>query len=116
MNIENYILPVFVIAFFGFRFYKNFQVKKEIPILIKNGAKIIDVRSEREFNSGNNPVSVNIPLDKLNDKINELDKDQYYILCCASGTRSAVAMARMKAGGFRKLYNAGSWFNTFIKD
>ncbi len=112
--IESYFFPLLVLLFIAFKFYKNIKNKKVIPELIKNGAIIIDVRSEAEFSSGHNPNSLNIPLDRLSSRIEELDKNKSFILCCASGIRSGTALALLKSKGFQNLYNAGAWSNTQI--
>ena len=78
--------------------------------LIKDGATILDVRSNKEFASGHLKTSINIQLDKLSNNIDKLkDKQNPIIVCCASGIRSASAKRILKAKGFEHVYNAGSW-------
>lgn len=79
--------------------------------LIKNGAKIIDVRTKSEYQSGHVKGSVNIPLDSLPSKVNTLRKDDTFVMCCRSGSRSASAVRFLKSSGFTKVYNGGSWYN-----
>jgi rhodanese-related sulfurtransferase len=111
-NIQPYILPIVIILFFGYRFYKFKIIKKKIPSLLKEGALLIDVRSKNEFSGGHNPLSRNIPLDELNKESQKLDKDKTIILCCASGTRSGMAIGILKKNGFKHVLNAGPWPNT----
>ena len=80
-----------------------------MPSLLKQGALIIDVRTNEEFISGNINGSINIPLGLLNEKINELDNTKPIILCCASGSRSSLARRVLKAKGFESVHNAGTW-------
>lgn len=78
--------------------------------LVKNGAIVIDVRSRNEFENGHIPGSLNIPLDQLKKNLQRLpDKQQAVILCCASGVRSSSAKAMLKAHGYSKVFNGGSW-------
>lgn len=77
--------------------------------LVSEGAKIIDVRTPAEFNSGKVKGSKNIPLQQLSAKMENLSKNGTYIVCCASGARSASAKRMMKANGFEDVYNGGSW-------
>lgn len=114
MSNESYIFPAILIAFFGYRFYKSYTFKKKLPELLNAGAIIIDVRSVGEFSGGHNPNSQNIPLDQLNSKSSKLDKEKTYILCCASGTRSGMALGIMKKNGFKSVVNGGPWTNTLI--
>ena len=80
-----------------------------IEQLLKKGATIVDVRTEREFNSGHIRGSINIPLDKLQTNIAKLRKDKTIITCCASGIRSATAKKMLQNSGFTDVHNGGSW-------
>jgi phage shock protein E len=115
MNFEHYqsyIFPLIVLIFFGYRFYRFKVIKTKLPKLLDDGAILIDVRSKGEFASGHNPKSINIPLDDLNKESKKLDKTKTILLCCASGTRSAMAVGVLKKNGFQNVMNAGSWSNT----
>lgn len=100
-----------VILFLVYRFIKIQKIKKELPNMLKQGAIIIDVRSKEEFQLGSHPSSINIPLDQLNARINEFDRNQKIVLCCASGGRSGMAQAILKSMGYKDVSNAGSWMN-----
>jgi rhodanese-related sulfurtransferase len=112
MTLESLVLPLLIILFFSYKIYKTMKLKKALPKLLASGAVIIDVRSQGEFAGGNNPISINIPLDQIASKTNSLDKEKTYILCCASGTRSAAAVGVLKSKGFKHVMNAGSWATT----
>lgn len=77
--------------------------------LLKSGAKIIDVRTKREYASGHIEGSVNIPLNELSEGVKKLHKDSVIITCCASGARSASAKVTLGSAGFKKVYNGGGW-------
>jgi rhodanese-related sulfurtransferase len=113
-SLETYLLPLLLIAFFGYKIYRFYAVKKQLPGMLEAGAIIVDVRSPSEFNSSHNPKSINIPLDQVNSKSNQLDKNKPIILCCASGTRSGIAVGLLKKNGFKNVINAGPWTNTII--
>ena len=72
---------------------------------------MVDVRSAAEFASGHAEGSVNIPLPELDERMKELDPGRWVIVCCASGTRSAIARRKLRSRGFARVYNAGSWRN-----
>lgn len=112
MTIENLILPLLIILFFAYKIIKAKKLKKQLPELLAAGAVIIDVRTPGEFASGHNPLSQNIPLDQLASKAESLDKNKTYILCCASGARSAAALGVLKSKGFKHVMNAGTWRTT----
>ena len=68
---------------------------------------IVDVRTEVEFNSGNIEGSINIPLDEVLDRVEELKAMQPIIMCCLSGGRSGQATAYLKSSGCEDVYNDG---------
>jgi phage shock protein E len=76
--------------------------------MIKAGAKIIDVRSPGEFADEAYPGAINIPLNTLSARLDEIGpKDKPIILYCASGARSAQAARLLKQAGFTNFINAG---------
>ena len=78
--------------------------------LLKQGAVIIDVRSNSEYASGHIKGSLNIPVDQLYNNLGKLkNKNQPIITCCASGMRSASAKNMLKANGYTEVYNGGGW-------
>ena len=77
-----------------------------------NAPIIIDVRTPEEFAEGANPASINIPLNELAEKIASLNAKHSFVVCCASGGRSAMAMSLLKKQGFNEVVNAGPWQNT----
>jgi len=64
----------------------------ELDEFIKNGAILIDVREVDETIAHKLPNSINIPLGELKKRINELDKDKIYIICCTKGQRAYNAL------------------------
>jgi rhodanese-related sulfurtransferase len=88
-----------------------FGKKVNLQEVISGGAVILDVRTKGEFQSGHLPKSINIPIDKLSQNINKLNKNKSIITCCASGARSASARRILKSNGFEQVYNGGSWYS-----
>jgi NADPH-dependent 2,4-dienoyl-CoA reductase/sulfur reductase-like enzyme/rhodanese-related sulfurtransferase len=69
---------------------------------------IIDVRTTEEFAGGAYPGAVNIPLDELQARVDELgDKSRDITLYCASGARSAYAQRMLLQMGFPNVKNGG---------
>ncbi len=83
-----------------------------IEKLIKEkNAKIIDVRTPGEFNGFHAPGSINIPLNEIPHRLDELKgMKSPLILCCASGGRSGQAHHYLSGMGI-ECYNAGSWLD-----
>lgn len=73
-----------------------------------NKPLVIDVRTPQEFLGGAYPGAVNIPLDELPSRVNELgDFDREITLYCASGARSAYALRVLQHLGYKKARNGG---------
>ncbi len=70
---------------------------------------IVDVRTPEEFHMGAVPNSVNIPLDELMYRFEELGNNpqREIIVYCASGARSAYARQMLMQVGFSNVTNGG---------
>lgn len=91
-------------------FFKNFFGIATVNFkeLISKGGQIIDVRTQEEYKSGHIFNSKNIPLQRLQSDLKNLDIKKPVITCCASGMRSASAANILKDKGF-EVYNGGGW-------
>lgn len=70
---------------------------------------IVDVRTYGEFIGGNVAGSVNIPLDEVPYRVEQLrEMEQPLILCCVSGNRSGMATDFLRAQGIACV-NGGAW-------
>jgi rhodanese-related sulfurtransferase len=107
----DYMLLGLVLAYFAWRIISSFLARRKIPALLRDGAQVVDVRTPGEFAAGHAPGSLNIPLQDLERGTNVLDPHRWVIVCCASGTRSAIARRKLRSQGFSRVLNAGSWRN-----
>jgi rhodanese-related sulfurtransferase len=66
---------------------------------------IVDVRTPAEFAQGHVPGAINIPVDQVASRLDELSnaKDKDVVLYCRSGKRAAQAADVLKTNGFNKL-------------
>jgi rhodanese-related sulfurtransferase len=70
---------------------------------------VLDVRSLAEFSGGHVAGSLNIPLQEVPNRLEEIrNLKQPLILCCASGNRSGQAEGFLKTNGIT-CENGGSW-------
>lgn len=80
-------------------------------IIKENLGTIVDVRTRQEFMGGNVSGSVNVPLQEIPNRMEELKSlKQPLVLCCLSGGRSGQAQGYLSQQGF-DCHNGGSWFN-----
>ena len=83
--------------------------RAEARRLVEAGARLIDVRTPEEFESGHLSAAKNLPLRELAARLGELEpKSAPVVLYCESGTRSAVARRILKRGGFTAVYDLGA--------
>jgi rhodanese-related sulfurtransferase len=80
-------------------------------IIQENLGTIVDVRTYGEFMGGNVVDSINIPLNEIPERFEELKNlKSPLILCCASGGRSEQAQNFLSQNGI-ECYNGGPWQN-----
>lgn len=66
---------------------------------------ILDVREEAEFVFGHIKGAKSIPMGELENRLNELKKDQEIFVICRTGKRSDLAAQKLAQNGFTKVYN-----------
>lgn len=104
--------PLMALAlWFGYKWWNARRVRAMLPELKKNGAILVDVRSVAEYAGGSAPGTINIPLQELGSRLNEIPKSVPVVLCCASGTRSGMAKMLLKKNGYQNVLNIGAWRN-----
>jgi len=76
-------------------------------------ALFVDVRTQKEFETGNIPESINIPREELRERIGELPKDRDLVVLCCSGVRSYAACRVLKQTGFELLSNLSGGYISY---
>ena len=80
-------------------------------IIKEKQGTIVDVRTTTEFMGGNVEGSINIPLQEIQQRMDELKNlKEPLILCCASGNRSGQATQFLTQQGI-ECFNGGSWLD-----
>ncbi len=102
------------------------QIKEEEQEEVKTTAEkqssdnntplVVDVRTPGEFHGGAYPGAINIPLDELQSRLDELgSKDREITLYCASGARSAYGQRMLMQLGYNKVQNGGGLMHMMMK-
>ncbi len=81
--------------------YQSTFVEASTPHLL------VDVRTPQEFNSGYIDGAVNIPLQELAQRADEIPTDQPVVLYCRSGSRSSNAARMLSKAGYEQVYDLG---------
>ena len=76
---------------------------------------IIDVRRPGEYTSEHLEGVPNIPLDFINERMDEFPKDKSLVLHCAGGYRSMIAASILKARGFHRVKDVIGGFGALSK-
>jgi len=82
-----------------------------IEKILKDPATLlIDVRSGAEFQSGHLPKAINLPLDQIPFRFEEIDGlgKVPVVLYCRSGMRSSQAAQFLKAKGLSQIFDGGA--------
>src|SRR5690606_29722397 len=79
------------------------QALDQLPSAISNGAVVVDVRSEEEYNENHLQQAVNIPLHLLSIKSRLLSMNTPYIFYCDTGRRSRAAAHLLALQGYQAL-------------
>lgn len=92
-----------------FSIFGRSKTNEKVEALLAKGALIIDVRTPAEYAGGHITESVNIPLDTIPGKLNDLKrKNKAIITCCRSGARSGMAANQLRNAGI-EAENGGPW-------
>lgn len=81
----------------------------EIDELVSSGATLVDVRDPGEQKAGFIKGSINIPLNDLRDRLNELPKDETVYVSCQVGLRGYLASRILTENGFKVKNLDGGW-------
>lgn len=74
--------------------------REEARKLIEDGAQVIDVRTDHEWEVSRITGATHLPLDELAQRAGEIDKERPVVLYCRSGNRSTMAAAALADGGY----------------
>lgn len=94
----------------GFTKFINYD---EINDLDKDKSIILDIRDPLEREMGYIKGSINIPLEQLRSRMDELDKSKKIIAYCSIGERAHIATRILNQNGFDNVYNLSGGFNTY---
>lgn len=76
----------------------NFDEGEEI---VKEGGQWLDVRLPSEFENNHLDGAINVPLYFIRLKINTLDMEKKYVLCCDTGRRSSAGAYILSERGYQ---------------
>lgn len=96
--------------------YEDIDNETAQKLIEDHKVEVIDVRTAEEFAEGRIPVATLLPLNELEARISELDKDKSYLFVCRSGNRSSQAAQILIDNGFENVYNLTTGMNQWPYD
>ena len=79
---------------------KQWHLKDAEKLPTDGSVTLLDTRTEAEFSRGHIEGFVNIPVDELRERLNELEKGKPVYVICQSGLRSYIASRILEGSGF----------------
>jgi rhodanese-related sulfurtransferase len=74
--------------------------RSEARKLIEDGAQLLDVRADHEWEAGRIAGATHLPLAELAERTGEIDRERPVILYCRGGNRSTMAAAALAEAGY----------------
>ncbi len=111
MNYIKFIVLIVLLFFYIWVFIILRMKRANLFLLekIKNGAKILDIRSPKEYNKSHYFKSINIPFNNLFAKKDKLgDFESQIIVYGKSFNKSYEAKKVLKSMGFKNVFVAGT--------
>ncbi|TWT42735.1 FAD-dependent oxidoreductase [Botrimarina hoheduenensis] len=85
----------------------------QIEELVTAGAYVLDVRTPAEFARGAIPAAINIPMEELRARLQELPRERAIIAYCQVGMRGYLATRVLLQSGFDKVRNLSGGYTTY---
>jgi rhodanese-related sulfurtransferase len=74
--------------------------RDEAQKLIEDGAQLVDVRADHEWEVGRIAGAIHLPLAELAGRAGEIDKERPVVVYCRGGNRSSMAAAALAEAGY----------------
>ncbi|MDO4431726.1 MAG: rhodanese-like domain-containing protein [Aerococcaceae bacterium] len=81
--------------------YQNISMQDFQKKATTESLNIIDVRTVEQFEAGHVPSAMSVPLDELEQSIDQLDKEKEYYVMCQLGIKSQKASELLAAKGYK---------------
>lgn len=74
--------------------------RAEARRMLDEGAQLVDVRADHEWEAGRIAGARHLPLPELPQRTEEIDRDRPVVVYCRGGNRSSMATAALNDAGF----------------
>jgi NADPH-dependent 2,4-dienoyl-CoA reductase/sulfur reductase-like enzyme/rhodanese-related sulfurtransferase len=80
---------------------------------IKPADVLIDVRRKDEYDAGKIADAINIPVDEIRNRLEEIPKENTIYIYCEAGQRGYLAQRILRQNGFENVYNLSGGYHTW---
>jgi NADPH-dependent 2,4-dienoyl-CoA reductase/sulfur reductase-like enzyme/rhodanese-related sulfurtransferase len=80
---------------------------------IKPEDVLIDVRRKDEYDAGKIANAINIPVDEIRNRLDEIPKDKTIYIYCEAGLRGYLAQRILRQNGFGQVFNLSGGYHTW---
>ena len=96
-------------------------LKKDMPIwhwhdfpeITNNGGVLLDVRTKEEFAARTIDGSINIPIEEIRNRLDDIPNDKSIYVYCEVGYRSYLALRILLQSGYNEVYELTGGFKIF---
>ncbi|MHA2170924.1 MAG: MBL fold metallo-hydrolase [Candidatus Kariarchaeaceae archaeon] len=117
-NVEGYLVNGFKEWEQNNRPLSSFQrhTPSEFKTLVDDPSSrlILDIRRNSEYNISHVPNAIHIPLNRLQERISELDPQKQIVVYCAGGYRSVIGSSILLKNKFNKVSDLQGGFDAFL--
>ena len=84
--------------------YNLVPLKRAREMIENNEVVLIDVRSENEYEMMHIKRAIRMPINKIEESINSIKKEQNIMIYCSTGSRSKQAINKFNSMGYYNIY------------
>jgi len=97
--------------------YGDVSVSEAWDLIQENPEMVIlDVRTPSEYEDAHIEGAINIPVEEIADRLNELSANDVILVYCRTGNRSGTAVGIMEENGFSKIYHMHEGISAWISE
>jgi rhodanese-related sulfurtransferase len=104
----------------GARFIATSELQQLLPMVEKGDCVLLDIRTVSEFRSGHIRYARVIPVDEIEKRSEELDRNKNLVIYCRSGKRCLRALAVLSEKGHKGVLvlegGLERWSGDLVKD
>jgi rhodanese-related sulfurtransferase len=96
--------------------YGDISIQKAMKLIEeKPDLVILDVRTIAEFEEGHIEGAINIPVDEIDSRLDDLSKDDELLVYCRTGNRSGTSINILSDAGYTKIYHMHEGISVWIQ-